>query len=64
MEVELHVCKGCKAAAMENGDGDALRRRRREQTYISAEAVRRRACMATLGLNGGGEGVELVGLYS
>ena len=47
---------------MENGDGDALQKR--EQTYMRAEAVRRRACMATLGLNGGGEGVELVGLYS
>ena len=41
MEVELHVCKGCKAAAMENGDGDALQKR--EQTYMRAEAVRRRA---------------------
>jgi hypothetical protein len=45
-----------------NGGGDALRRR--EQAYMRAEAVRRRECMAALGLNGGGEGVELVGLYS
>ena len=50
MEVELHTCKGCKAAAME--------------MEMHCKRGSRHICVQRQFVGEHGEGVELVGLFS